>query len=66
MVTETVTPEKYVKRYTVELNPRLHSQMRELARRKRVQIGVIYEEAIRDYLQRPENYMGSNRSKKVR
>lgn len=57
----TVT-EKYVKRFTVELNPRLHSSMRELSRRKRVQIGVVYEEAIRHYLERPENYMGLNRS----
>lgn len=66
MVAETVT-EKFVKRFTVELNPKLHSLMRELSRRKRVQIGVCYEEAIRGYLERPENYMGANRSsKKVR
>ena len=63
MATETVT-EKYVKRFTVELNPRLHANMRELSRRKRVQIGVVYEEAIRAYLERPENYMGANRSQK--
>lgn len=56
------TVERYVKRYTVELNPKLHQSMRELSRRKRVQIGVVYEEAIRVYLERPENYMGMTRS----
>ena len=57
----SATVEKYVKRFTVELNPQLHAHMRELARRKRVQIGVLYEEAIRAYLERPDNYMGANR-----
>jgi predicted transcriptional regulator len=61
MASDAVT-EKYVKRFTVELNPKLHASMRELSRRKRVQIGLIYEEAIRQYLERPENYMGANRS----
>lgn len=63
MASETVT-EKYVKRFTVELNPSLHSKMRELARRKRVQIGLEYEAAIRAHLEKPENYMGANRSPK--
>jgi len=57
----TVT-EKYVKRFTVELNPKLHVSMRELSRRKRVQIGVVYEEAIRHFLALPENYMGKEKS----
>lgn len=56
------TVEKYVKRLTLELNPRLHANMRELSRRKRVQIGVVYEEAIKRYLDLPENYMGANRT----
>jgi len=60
----TTVTEKYVKRFTVELSPRLHSSMRELSRRKRVQIGVVYEEAIKRYLDLPENYMGSNRTPK--
>jgi hypothetical protein len=42
----------------LELPPVLHGRMRELARRKRVQIGVVYEEALRTYLEMPENYMG--------
>lgn len=56
------TVDKYVKRFTVELNPRLHGSMRELSRRKRVQIGVVYEEAIRHYLTLPENYMGKDKT----
>jgi hypothetical protein len=53
-----VVHDPYVKRYTLELPPVLHGRMRELARRKRVQIGVVYEEALRTYLDMPENYMG--------
>jgi len=63
MPANTVT-EKYVKRFTVELNPRLHAGMRELSRRKRVQIGVVYEDAIKRFLELPENYMGANRTPK--
>jgi len=62
-MSNTVT-EKYVRRFTVELNPRLHASIRELARRKRVQIGVVYEEAIKRYLELPENYMGKDRMPK--
>lgn len=54
----TVPAEIYTKRYTVELPPIMHAHMRELSRRKRVHIGVVYEEAIKSYLNLPENYMG--------
>jgi len=38
-----------------------HERMRELARRRRVQIGLLYEEALKDFLDKPENYMGENK-----
>jgi len=63
MSNQTVT-EKYVKRFTVELNPKLHAAMRELSRRKRVQIGVVYEQAIQVFLNLPDNYMGKDRTPK--
>lgn len=53
-----------VKRFTVELSSRVHSAMRELARRKRVQIGVLYEEALMAYLEQTRNYMGKERKVK--
>lgn len=56
--------ERYVVRYTIELDPKLHGLMRELSRRKRVQIGVVYEAAIRMYLEHPDNFMGAARSLK--
>ena len=56
--TATVPAEIYTKRFTVELPPIMHAHMRELARRKRVHLGVVYEEAIKTFLNLPENYMG--------
>jgi len=38
-----------------------HERMRELARRRRVQIGLLYEEALKDFLDKPENYLGENK-----
>ena len=45
----------------VEITDGLHNLMRDLARRKRVQIGYLYEEALKDFLDKPENYMGENK-----
>lgn len=50
-----------VKRIRIDFNPALHARMRELAKRKRVQIGVLYEQALREFFQKPENYMGENK-----
>lgn len=52
--------ELYVKRISLELRPKFHARMRELAHRKRVNIGLLYEQAIELYLKQPENYMGLN------
>lgn len=50
-------------RVSVDLNEQLHSDMRELAKRRRVHTGVVYEEAIKLYLARPENYLGKRQLK---
>jgi len=54
------------KRISVDIQESMHADMRELAKRKRVHIGVIYDEAIRLYLQRTENYLGSKKSNSER
>jgi len=50
-----------LKRVRVDLDPLIHDRIRELARRKRVQIGLLYEEALRDFLGKPENYLGEDK-----
>lgn len=50
-------------RVSVDIEPGMHADMRELAKRKRVLIGVVYDEAIKLYLQRTENYLGKRKEK---
>ena len=50
----------FVKRVMINITPTIHASMRQLAKRRRAQIGLLYEEAILVYLERPENYLGEN------
>ena len=45
-------------RIMISLDNDLHHQMKELALRRRRNVGVEYERAIRLYLDRLENYIG--------
>lgn len=49
-------------RVAIQINPKLHEAMRELAKRKRVHTGVVYESAIASFLSNDENYMGQIRT----
>lgn len=50
-------------RVSVDIEASMHADMRELAKRKRVHTGIVYDEAIESYLQRPENYLGKREPK---
>lgn len=53
-----MTTEIAVKKVSIEINESLHSSMKDLAKRKRLFLGLIYEAAITLYLSQPENYTG--------
>lgn len=50
-----------LRRVRIDLDYTYHDRMRDLAKRKRVQIGLLYEEAIKDFLSKPENYLGEDK-----
>ncbi len=47
-------------RVSVDINEMLHSRMRELSKRKGVNIGRLYDEALSTYVEHTENYLGAN------
>jgi len=50
------------RRYNIEVPTEAHKLMREIAKRRRVFIGIVYGEAITLYLEQPSNYMGENKT----
>lgn len=44
----------------IRVSDTVHKLMRELARRKRMPIGLLYSKAAALFLDQAENYMGSN------
>lgn len=53
-------------RINIEMDSRLHEAMRELARRKRVRISLVYDEAVSMYLAKLENHINKKTSELVR
>lgn len=47
-------------RVSVDINEMLHTRMRELSKRKGVNIGRLYDEALSTYVQQTDNYLGAN------
>lgn len=50
--------ENKLKSVTIMIDEELHWKMKEISRRKRQQIGPIYESAVKLFLKLPENYTG--------
>lgn len=47
-----------LKHVTIVIDPALHTAMREIARRKRMNVGRVYEECIEAFLNQTNNYLG--------
>ena len=52
---------KDVQKVTLFVSRKLHGLMKEHAKRKRISLGLAYDNAMQLYLSKAENFMGSKR-----
>lgn len=52
---------KDVQKVTLFVSRKLHGLMKEFAKRKRISLGLAYDNAMQLYLSKAENFMGSKR-----
>jgi len=50
-----------VQKVTLFVSRKLHNLMKEYAKRKRISLGLAYDNAMQLYLSKTENFMGSKR-----
>lgn len=58
--------EKPLQKVTLFVNPELHGLMKEYAKRKRVTLGLAYDNAMQLFLSQTKNYMGSKRQHQLK
>lgn len=58
--------DKPLQKVTLFVNPDLHSLMKEYAKRKRVTLGLAYDNAMQVFLSQTKNYMGSKRQHQLK
>lgn len=51
---------------TLFVNRNLHNLMKEYAKRKRITLGLAYDNAMQFFLSQTKNYMGSKRQQQLR
>jgi hypothetical protein len=51
---------------TLFLNPKLHAHMKEYAKRKRIHIGLAYDQAVQLFLTKTDQYMGKARESQLK
>jgi len=59
-------PDTGVMKVTLFLSDTLHKQMKELAKRKRVTLGNIYDQAMLMFLKHPANYMSTKQAQRLK
>ena len=55
-----------VQKVTLFVNRRLHGLVKELAKRKRISLGLAYDNALQLYLNQTQNFMGNKRQKQLK
>ena len=55
-----------LQKVTLFINRRLHGLMKEYSQRKRVTLGLAYDNAIQFFLSQTKNYMGSNKQRQLK
>lgn len=55
-----------LQKVTLWLNSKLHGLMKEYAKRKRINLGLAYDNAIQYFLSQTKNYMGSKRENQLK
>lgn len=51
---------------TLFVNPKLHALMKEYAKRKRINLGLAYDNAMQQFLSQTKNYMGAKRQSQLK
>lgn len=57
---------KDVQKVTLFVSRRLHGLMKELAKRKRISLGLAYDNAMQLYLSQTQNFMGNKRQQQLK
>lgn len=55
-----------LQKVTLWLTPNLHGLMKEYAKRKRINLGLAYDNAIQVFLGKTQNFMGSKRQSQLK
>lgn len=55
-----------LQKVTLFLTPNLHGLMKEYAKRKRINLGLAYDNAIQVFLGQTKNFMGSKRQSQLK
>jgi len=58
--------DKDVQKVTLFVNRRLHGLMKEYAKRKRITLGLAYDNAMHLYLNQTSQFMGSKRQQSIK
>lgn len=58
--------DKPLQKVTLFVNPDLHALMKEYAKRKRVTLGLAYDNAMQLFLSQTKNFMGSKRQHQLK
>jgi hypothetical protein len=58
--------EDELQKVTIFVNSRLHGLMKEYSKRKRIALGLAYDNAIQYFLTQTKNYMGSKRQQQLK
>lgn len=56
-----IVDSKDVQKVTLFVSRKLHGLMKELAKRKRISLGLAYDNAMQLYLSQTSNYMGKRK-----
>lgn len=57
---------KDVQKVTLFVSRKLHGLMKELAKRKRISLGLAYDNAMQLYLTQTQNFMGTKRQTQLK
>lgn len=58
--------EEPLQKVTLFVNPKLHALMKEYSKRKRINLGLAYDNAMQLFLSQTKNYMGAKRSSQLK
>jgi hypothetical protein len=66
MNSPTETRDTGLQKVTIFVNAQLHTLMKEYAKRKRVTLGLAYDNAMQLFLSQTKNFMGSKRQNQLK